>query len=191
MTSNQLTLGRLREDIRHNKVSENLGYATLGETKRHNVQNERIGFGTLGETRRHNVQSEKIGFGNIGLGYSQLGETKRHNIATESYQSSQAYANATKASADAAYTQLQIRYYLDELKVRQDQAEAALQNAGTNEKRAEIEQQLADIKEEMVFWEKFRIGTEAFKDIGIGAGKIVDTIGGVGGLIKRFGPRKK
>lgn len=165
MTSNQLTLGRLREDTRHNKVSESLGFATLGETK------------------RHNVQSEQIGFGNIGLGYSQLGETKRHNIATEGYQSEQALANATKANTDAAYTQLQIQHYIDELKVRQDQAEAALKNAGSNEKRVEIEQQLADIKEEMKFWEKLRIGAEAFKDVATGADKVIDVIGGVGGLI--------
>lgn len=166
MTSNQLTLGRLREDIRHNK------------------QQEAIGYGTLGETKRHNQQSESIGFGNIGLGYSQLGEASRHNIATESYQGEQARASAGKASADAAYTQLQIQYYLDELKVRQDTAEAALKNAATNQERAEIEQQIADIKQDMVFWEKMRIGAEAFKDVAQGADKIVDTIGGVKGLIK-------
>ncbi len=167
MTSNQLTLGRLREDIRHNKTSESLGFATLGET------------------RRHNVQSEQIGFGNINLGYSQLGESKRHNIATEGYQSAQALANATKANADAAYTQLQIQHYLDELKVRQDQAEAALRNASSNETRVKIEQQLADIKEEMVFWEKLRIGSEAFKDVAVGADKAVDAVSSVGGLIQK------
>nr|UDL14513.1 MAG: hypothetical protein [Picobirnavirus sp.] len=165
MTSNQLTLGRLREDIRHNKASENLGYATLGETK------------------RHNVQSEQIGFGNIGLGYSQLGEAKRHNIATEDYQGEQARATAQKAASDSAYTQLQIQYYLDELKVRQDNAEANLRNAASNEQRAEIEQELADIKQEMVFWEKLRIGAEAFKDVTTGADKLVDTVDGVKGLL--------
>lgn len=165
MTSNQLTLGRLREDIRHNKQQEAIGYATLGETK------------------RHNQQSESIGFGNIGLGYSQLGEASRHNIATEDYQGEQARAAAGKASADAAYTQLQIQYYLDELKVRQDTAEANLRNAASNKERAKIEQQIADIKQDMVFWEKMRIGAEAFKDAAQGADKIVDTIGGVKGLI--------
>ena len=165
MTSNQLTLGRLREDIRHNKTSETLGFANLGETK------------------RHNVQSERIGFGNIGLGYSQLGEAKRHNIATENYQSQQSLAYAEKAKSDSAYTQLQIQYYLDELKVRQDTAEANLRNAASNEQRAEIEQQLADIKQEMMFWEKLRIGAEAFKDVAQGTDKVVDTIGGVKGLV--------
>lgn len=166
MTSNQLTLGRLREDIRHNKQQEALGYATLGETKRHNQQNE------------------SIGFGNIGLGYSQLGETSRHNIAAEGYQGEQARAAAEKSSADAAYTQLQIQYYLDDLQVRKDQAEAALRTAASNEQRAEIEQQLADIKQDMVFWEKMRIGAEAFKDVAHGADKVVDTINGVKGLVK-------
>lgn len=166
MTSNQLTLGRLREDIRHNKASETLGYATLGETK------------------RHNVQSEQIGFGNIGLGYSQLGEAKRHNIAAEDYQGEQARSYAQKASTDSAYTQLQIQHYLDELQVRQDTAEAALRNAASNEERNRIEQQLADIKQDMVFWEKLRIGTEAFKDVAYGADKVVDTVGGVKQLIK-------
>lgn len=165
MTSNQLTLGRLREDIRHNKQSEALGFASLGETK------------------RHNVQAEQIGFGNIGLGYSQLGEAKRHNIATEDYQGQQAIANAEKAHADSAYTQLQIQHYLDELKVRQDNAEASLRNAASNEERVKIEQQLADIKQEMVFWEKLRIGAEAFKDVAQGAGSVVDTIGDVKGLM--------
>lgn len=173
MTSNQLTLGRLREDIRHNKVSENLGFATLGETK------------------RHNTQSEAIGFGNIGLGYSQLGEAKRHNIATEDYQGKQALANAQKADADAAYTQLQIQYYLDELKVRQDNAEAALRNAASNEERNKIEQQLADIKQEMVFWEKLRIGSEAFKDVATGADKLVDTVDGVKGLLNPLDNKRK
>lgn len=166
MTSNQLTLGRLREDIRHNKRSEDLGYATLGETK------------------RHNQQSEALGFGNIGLGYSQLGESRRHNIASESYQSEQAHAQANKADADAAYTQLQIQHYLDELKVRQDSAEAALRNAANNEERTKIEQQLADIKQNMVFWEKMRIGAEAFKDVAQGADKAIDVIGDVAGLVK-------
>lgn len=167
MTSNQLTLGRLREDIRHNKQQEAIGYATLGETK------------------RHNQQSESIGFGNIGLGYSQLGEASRHNIATESYQGEQARAAATKSSTDAAYTQLQIQYYLDDLQVRKDQAEAALRNAASNEERNRIEKQLADIKQDMVFWEKMRIGAEAFKDVAQGAGDTIDAINGVKGLIKK------
>lgn len=166
MTSNQLTLGRLREDIRHNKVGESLGYATLGET------------------RRHNQQSESIGFGNIGLGYSQLGETRRHNIAAESYQGEQARASAEKSGADAAYTQLQIQYYLDDLQVRKDAAEANLRNAASNEERNKIEQQLADIKQDMMFWEKMRIGAEAFKDVAFGADKALDAIGGVKGLLK-------
>lgn len=163
MTSNQLTLGRLREDVRHNKVTENLGYATLGETK------------------RHNVQSESIGFGNIGLGYSQLGEQKRHNIATEAYQGEQATAYADKAKTDASYTALQVTHYLDELKVRQDQAQAALDQAATAQQRADIEQQLADIKEEMKMWEKIKLGTGAFKDVAQGAS---DIAGAVGSLIK-------
>lgn len=166
MTSNQLTLGRLREDIRHNKTSEALGFSTLGETK------------------RHNIQSERIGFGNIGLGYSQLGEAKRHNIATEGYQGEQAQAYAEKAQADTAYTQLQVQYYLDELKVKQDTAEANLRNATSNEERVKIEQQIADIKQEMMFWEKMRIGAEAFKDVATGADKAVDVVEGVKGLIK-------
>lgn len=166
MTSNQLTLGRLREDIRHNKVGESLGYATLGETK------------------RHNIQSESIGFGNIGLGYSQLGEAKRHNIATETYQGQQAVAYADKAKADSAYTELQIEHYIDELKVRQDNAEANLRNAATAEKRAEIEQQLADIKASLAYWEKMQLGTQSFKNVASGAGDIVDAINGVAGLIK-------
>lgn len=165
MTSNQLTLGRLREDIRHNKSTEAIGYATLGETK------------------RHNQQSESIGFGNIGLGYSQLGEATRHNIATEGYQSEQALASANKADADAAYTKLQIQYYLDELQVRKDNAEANLQNAATNEERMKIEKQIADIKQDMVFWEKMRIGAEAFKDVAQGADEVIDTIEGVKGLV--------
>lgn len=167
MTSNQLTLGKLREDIRHNKASESLGFATLGEQK------------------RHNVQSERIGFGNVGLGYSQLGESQRHNIATESYQGEQARSYAEKAQADTAYTQLQVQHYLDELKVRQDNAEAALRNAASAEERNRIEHQLADIKQDMVFWEKMKIGAEAFKDVAQGADKVVDTIEGVKGLIDK------
>lgn len=166
MTSNQLTLGRLREDTRHNK------------------EQEKIGYGTLAESRRHNIQSEAIGFGNIGLGYSSLSEQKRHNIATEDYQGQQARAYAGKADTDARYTALQIDHYLEELQVRKDQAEAQLRNAASQEERNRIEQQLADIKQQMVKWEKLRIGAEAFKDVTVGLGQTVDAVGDVVGLIK-------
>lgn len=165
MTSNQLTLGKLREDIRHNKATEAYGYATLGETK------------------RHNIQSEGIEHGKIGLGYSQLGEAQRHNIATESYQGQQALAYANKATTDAAYTELEIQYYLDELKVKQDNAEANLRNASTAEKRAEIEQQIADIKADVAYWEKKRLQAQTFKDVVSGAGDVVGIVGGVAGLL--------
>lgn len=168
MTSNQLTLGRLREDIRHNRVSERFGYATLGETK------------------RHNIQSERIGFGNIGLGYSQLGEAKRHNIATETYQGNQASAYAEKAKTDAAYTELQIQHYVDELKVRQDNAQAALENASTAKQRAEIEQQLADIKADLAYWEKKRLQAQTFEDVTSGVGEVVDSVQGVAGLLTQL-----
>lgn len=166
MTSNQLTLGRLREDTRHNQVSEALGYATLGETK------------------RHNIQSESIGFGNIGLGYSQLGETQRHNIATETYQGEQARAYAHKALTDAAYVELQIEHYIDELQVRQDNAEANLRQAATAEQRAEIEQELADIKADLAYWEKERMKAQSFLDVAKGAGEVVDIFGDVASLFK-------
>lgn len=166
MTSNQLTLGRLREDIRHNQASEALGYATLGETK------------------RHNIQSEQVGFGNIGLGYSQLGEAQRHNIATEGYQGEQARSYAAKAKNDAAYTALQIEHYIDELKVRQDNAEAALRQAGSAEKQADIQQQLADIKSSLAYWEKQKLQAQAFKDAASGVSEIVDSLNGVTGLFK-------
>lgn len=168
MTSNQLTLGRLREDIRHNRATEGIGYATLGENK------------------RHNIQSEKIGFGNIGLGYSQLGEAKRHNIAAESYQGQQALAYANKAQTDAAYTELEIQHYIDELKVRQDNAEANLRNAASAERRAEIEQQLADIKSDLAYWEKMRMGAQSFNDVTSGVGEIVDSVNGVLGLVGKL-----
>lgn len=165
MTSNQLTLGKLREDIRHNRATEAYGYATLGESK------------------RHNIQSEKIGYGNIGLGYSQLGEAKRHNIATESYQGQQALAYANKAATDAAYTELEITHYLDELKVKQDNAEAALRNAGSAEKQAEIQQQLTDIKADIAYWEKMQLGTKSFGNVAEGAKDIVGVVGDVAGLL--------
>lgn len=165
MTSNQLTLGKLREEIRHNKVTENVGYATLGETK------------------RHNIKTEAIGFGNIGLGYSQLGEAQRHNIATEGYQGQQALAYADKAKVDAAYTELQIEHYIDELKVKQDNAEAALRNASSNEKRAEIEQQLADIQEDLAYWQKMRTATQMFGDVTEGVKDMVGAANGVLGLV--------
>lgn len=168
MTSNQLTLGKLREDIRHNRATEGIGYATLGENK------------------RHNIQSEKIGFGNIGLGYGQLGEARRHNIATESYQGQQAMAYANKAQTDAAYTELQIQHYIDELKVRQDNAEASLRNATSAEKQAEVQQQLADIQAELAYWEKMRKGAQSFKDVTSGVGEIVDSVNGVLGLVDKL-----
>lgn len=166
MTSNQLTLGKLREDIRHNQATERYGYATLGETK------------------RHNIQSEQIGYGNISLGYGQLAESKRHNIAAESYQGEQAQAYANKAITDAAYTEVQIEHYIDELKVKQDNAEASLRNAKSAAKRAEVEQQLADIKEDLAYWEKQRTKTQMFTDVTKGVGNIADIAGDVAGLLK-------
>lgn len=183
MTSNQLTLGKLREDIRHNRATEQYGYATLGETKRHNIKSEQIGFGNIGlgysqlaESKRHNIATE-------GLGYSQLAESRRHNIATEDYQGQQALAYAGKAKTDAAYTDLQIKHYIDELKVRQDNAEANLQNAATAERRAEIEQQLADIKADLAYWEKQRTKTQMLHDITSSATDIVDAVNGVVGVV--------
>lgn len=184
MTSNQLTLGKLREEVRHNKATEGYGYATLGESKRHNLATERYSYAALGETKRHNIQSERIGYGNISLGYGQLAESKRHNIATEEYQGEQARAYANKAVTDAAYTELQIEHYIDELKVRQDQAEASLRNAATAEKQAEISQQLADIKAELAYWEKQRTKTQMFVDVTEGIGNVVETMGDVAGLLK-------
>lgn len=184
MTSNQLTLGRLREDIRHNKATEGIGYATLGETKRHNVQSEAIGFGNiglgysqLGEAKRHNIANESYQYG-------QLHESNRHNVATEEYQSQQALANAGKANADAAYTELQIEHYLEDLKIKAANAEAALRNAASNEQRAEIEKQLAEIKSSVAYWEKQRLKTQMFHDVASGVGDLAGAAGDVAGIFK-------
>lgn len=186
MTSNQLTLGRLREDIRHNRATENIGYATLGETKRHNVQSESIGFGNiglgysqLGEAKRHNIAAESYNYG-------QLHEANRHNVATEEYQGKQALANADRAQAETAYTGLQIEHYLDELKVKQDNAEAALRNASTNEQRVEIEEKLAAIKASVAYWEKQRYKTQMFRDLTSGVGELAGAAGDVASIFKPF-----
>lgn len=166
MTSNQLTLGRLREDTRHHK------------------QEETLGFGTLAETKRHNVQQEGIGFGNIGLGYSSLAETKRHNIAQEAYQGDLALSQADLAAANTAKTKLDVAYYLDQLQVQKDKAEAALKTAASQEERVRIEQQLADIQEEMKAWNKFAIGAEGAKDIATGVFGSKGVVGGVQSVIQ-------
>lgn len=149
MTSNQINLGRLKEDQRHNRNEESLGWSTLKETSRHNVAQEGIGYGnislgyaTLGESQRHNIAQET--------------ENVRHNTATEGYQSEQASATAGKLTTDAAYTQLQIDHYLDELKVRQDNAEASLRQAATAEERARIEDELKEITKKRAFYQNLR-----------------------------------
>lgn len=170
-------------------TSNQIAYNRHLEEKRHNVQTERLGYDTLGETSRHNVATEQIGRQNIGLGYATLGETTRHNQAVEDYQSILSLANASKADADAQYVGLQVEHYLDELKVKQDQAEAALKNATSNEERVEIERELAEIKQEMVVWEKFRIGAEGFKDILTGVRAGAETAETVVGILDRNKPK--
>lgn len=190
MTSNQIALGRLREDTRHHGQEEKLGFGTLGETRRHNVATESLGFSTLGETSRHNRATESLGFANVGLGYANLGEQTRHNIASEDYQGQQARAYAQRADAEATKIQLDIAHYLDQLEIERDKADAALSQATTAAQRAEIEQQLADIKKEMVFWEKLRIGAEAGKDIATGFHQVTGGIKDIKSLIPNVGDIK-
>lgn len=190
MTNNQIALGRLREDTRHHGQEEQLGFGTLGETRRHNIATESLGFSTLGETSRHNRATESLGFANVGLGYANLGEQSRHNIATEDYQGQQARAYAQRADAEATKIQLDIAHYLDYLAIERDKANAALSQATTAAQRAEIEQQLADIKQEMVFWEKLRIGAEAGKDIATGFHQATSGIKDIKSLIPNVGDIK-
>lgn len=84
MTANQVNYLRLREDRRHNVVSE-------GETGRHNVATESIqrgqlglGFQNLAELARHNTAQEGIDTERVRLGFVQAGEAERHNRAQES-----------------------------------------------------------------------------------------------------------
>lgn len=165
MTSNQINLGRLREDIRHHG------------------QEERLGFATLGETSRHNKRQEAIGFGNISLGYSTLGETRRHNISQEGYQGELALSQAGLAQANTSKTLLDVTHYLDRLKVEQDKAQAALSQAETAAQRAEIEQQLADIKEEMKSWEKAAIALEGARDVSTALFGRSGVVGGIQSII--------
>lgn len=151
MTTNQLTLGRLMEDRRHNKATESLGLSNLGELKRHNVQQEQIGFSTLGETQRH-------------------------NIATETYQGNQADAYALKAIADAGYTTLEIQHYIDKLDMQWAKLAIDRQNADTNALRAEIDQQMADIAGERAFWQNLRDAAGSLKDVAGAAGDVVGSL---------------
>ena len=126
MTSNQLTLGRLREDTRHNKVTENLGFQTLGETK------------------RHNLASEDIGYQNVSLGYATLGETKRHNIASEGIQSSLVSSQVAKNLSDAKYTNTKSDNYLKELYIKRKDAQTNLLNAKTKQEELKLKQEIAE-----------------------------------------------
>lgn len=149
MTTNQLTLGRLIEDQRHNKATESLGLSNLGELRRHNVQQEQIGFGSLSETQRH-------------------------NIATEKYQGDQAAAYAQKALADAGYTTLEIQHYIDKLDMQWEKLAIERKNADTAALRAQIDQQMADIAGERAFWQNLRDAAGSLHDV---TGAVGDTVG--------------
>lgn len=103
LVSEQLERTSINEGIRHNKMSESLTLKSIQETTRHNKVSESQNQQSINEVIRHNRKTE-----------SQTdwynSEVKRHNLASESIGRTQASAamisaNAAKRSASAALQQ--------------------------------------------------------------------------------------
>jgi hypothetical protein len=147
MTSNQLTLGRLQEDSRHNKETEKLGYQTLGETS------------------RHNVATEDIGRQNVSLGYATLGETTRHNISTENTQNRLVDSQILSNVANANYTNTKAEYYIDELEIKKQDAETNLLNARTKQEELALRKEIAEYDKLLKFMQSVKAGTESIDNL--------------------------
>lgn len=102
MTRNQIEYWGLKENKRHNQVSE-------GEINRHNVATERIDLGKLQETNRHNVVTEnethRHNVRTEDQTDRQLDETQRHNLATEGLTGTSLNIEAGKLSETIRHNQ--------------------------------------------------------------------------------------
>lgn len=125
MTQNQIRYWSLREESRHNIVSENENSrhnkASESESNRHNVVTEGQTDKSLAENKRHNLVTEQNEGNKVRLGYSNLAETRRHNMAGENLQSRNISENTRHNRATES-----IQSLLGSETVRHNQAEESL-----------------------------------------------------------------
>lgn len=121
MTNNQIQFARLKEEGRHNVVTE-------GETGRHNIVTEN-------ETQRHNVQQEAIGRSQAGASWAGVKETSRHNQAQEEIQKSQLAETIRHAGVTE---NLEGRKVTSQEILQEAQAYAAKLTAEANSRNAEL-----------------------------------------------------
>nr|AVX53464.1 putative ORF1 [Marmot picobirnavirus] len=141
MTNNQIQFARLKEDSRHNVVTEK-------ETGRHNQQQEAIGWSD--SSARH--KQVAVAGQQVQLGYSQLAETMRHNVEQETNAKNETLVHKYSAEADAKYKDAMqaINWGKLDLQAQDQSVRQALDQMGIN-----IQQQKVDI-------EQFRANLELF-----------------------------
>jgi hypothetical protein len=194
MLQTQVNYWTLVENRRHNLVTEgqeqqNIAYRnrSLDETVRHNQVTETLGFQTLQEQTRHNVATEDIdrtrneiqagqlrvaqqqvalGYANLALGQAQLSETVRSHKANEAIgwgnvQVSQANANTNRMQALTAVSRMENDYEISKANVRinQQNADTDYRNSIINERNSVIRSREANVKE-------FDAVTNIFKTVG-------------------------
>lgn len=135
MTHNQIAFAAHKENIRHNRFTEQ-------ESKRHNIQTEDVGWAGVHESVRHNVATENINWysarnlaglqsaqSSAALASANLigeqalteGSRRKQLEASATYQQQQALTEGTKRGslhADTALKQAQESYYQGETGVR-------------------------------------------------------------------------
>lgn len=130
MTQNQIRYAEHLENTRHNKTTEQ-------ETGRHNVVTEQQGWQTLGETARHNRQTEAVGWF-TAQSAADLNEARIRqgdaDVATRRF---------------SAYTErLKLPSIQQQAEAASDQADVAQQRANIEDERTGILQQQADIAQQ-------------------------------------------
>lgn len=211
MTHNQIEYGRLKEDTRHNKVTES-------ETSRHNTVVEV-------ETNRHNLvmedQGQQVINENIRHNQAAEAETNRHNVATEnenvrhnteqesigyvSAAASMIGANAAASQAKTADWNARANYVVNSRNATSNErnassnatnAEANKRNASTNAfdavTRRKSQEQDAPVKKSQAAKNWSDALTGGYRNVMSGASDIINSVTNVlgtglkslGGLLK-------
>lgn len=130
MTQNQIRYAEHLENTRHNKATEK-------ETGRHNVVTEQQGWQTLGEAARHNRQTEAVG-------WFTAFSTDRLNQA----RIDQGAADVATRKFSAGTERMKLPIMQQQADAATLQAEAAAQRADIEDERTDILQQQADIAQQ-------------------------------------------
>lgn len=190
MTHNQIAFAEHKENIRHNRFTEQ-------ESKRHNVQTEGVGWAGVNESVRHNVATENINwysarnlaglqaaqssaaYANANLASEQAlteGSKRKQLEASASYQQQQAYTEGTKRGslhADTALKQAQESYYQGETGVRAGELSESKRHNLVSERQRRRE---LDIRTGSAI-------AEGYKDVAVGTFGTKGMLNGIGSLL--------